>query len=269
VKDDALSPVVAVMLLLAIAVTLFSLWNSIYLPGLKQQAEVGHLKQVEEAFFRIDGEVATIISRQWEGTTVINVPLGGGDILLHSTRSGGVLEIEDDSPVLTIWNGSSQRNIGLVKITYTPLFNFWVNQSYRWQRGCTNVTKGRTTTWATDTSEEEVRENRYRPLASNLISGDNGKIVITSLIKRESSRVTGNALAQMQLKGNVTEETINATEVTIQVIDPRSPFGDEMNSSAGYILEKYGFSYAGDGNYAKNGNGSITFRFYTITVSVT
>lgn len=267
-KDDALSPVVAIMLLLAIAVTLFSIWNSIYLPGLKQQAEVDHFKQVEEAFFRIDEEIATMISRQWEGTTVINVPLGGGDILLHSTRSSGVLEIRDDTPVLTIRNDSVQRNISLVKITYTPLFNFWVNQSYRWQRGCTNVTKGRTTTWVSDTSEQEVREKRYKALASNLITDDKGKIVVASLILGNSSRLTGNALAQMSLKGNVSEEAINATDVTIQVFDLNSPFGEEMNSRAGDILGKYGFSYSGNGNYSKNDNGSITFRFYTITFSV-
>jgi FlaG/FlaF family flagellin (archaellin) len=148
-KDDAVAPIIAVMLILASVVTLFALFNGIYIPSLKQAAETEHLRNVESAFqhFSSDFERA-VAAGQDRMTTSEPVQLGGGDIFLNTLKSGGSLTVtEEQVPVysLMLYDGDGmvmgRMNGTLVNISYNPVGNFWQEQGYRWQYGYLNVTK--------------------------------------------------------------------------------------------------------------------------------
>ena len=56
-KDDALAPVIAVMLILAAIVTFLSIYNAIYIPSMKESSEVEHLQNVESAFQHFSSDI--------------------------------------------------------------------------------------------------------------------------------------------------------------------------------------------------------------------
>ena len=62
VKDDALSPVVAFMLLLMVVVSFISLLNAYYIPSLKQQAEIEHLQHARDGITAVDNDIWRLIS---------------------------------------------------------------------------------------------------------------------------------------------------------------------------------------------------------------
>ena len=61
-RDDALAPVIAVMLILAAIVTFLSIWNAVYVPAMKQSGEVGHLQNVESAFQHFSADIDYAVS---------------------------------------------------------------------------------------------------------------------------------------------------------------------------------------------------------------
>ncbi|MBO7388011.1 MAG: carbohydrate-binding protein, partial [Methanomicrobium sp.] len=96
-SEEAVSTVVAVMLILAILATCISVYTSTYVPGLKQQAEIMHSQSVEQAFLRFASGVDNIYGQKKSAKFSEPVVLGGGDVLLSSVKSGGMIEIHTDS----------------------------------------------------------------------------------------------------------------------------------------------------------------------------
>ncbi|HON81221.1 MAG TPA: hypothetical protein PLN56_04150 [Methanoregulaceae archaeon] len=143
-NDDAIAPVVAVMMILVVVVTLLGIWNAIYLPGFKQQAEVEHLRDVENGMVRFSADIDNSIFLWRNGTMSESIPLGGGDILLNSIRSGGGIRInqrESATNVIDV-DGIPSAYGFLSNITYEPVSNFWLNQGYSWEEGTINVSRG-------------------------------------------------------------------------------------------------------------------------------
>ena len=152
-RDDALAPVIAVMLILAAIVTFLSIWNAIYVPSMKESAEVGHLQNVESAFQHFSSDIDYAASSH-QNNLIFSEPvqLGGGDFMFNLLKSSGTLNVQnEDIPIynLTFYNttpDSSQLVIGelngtLVNFSYEPTSNFWQDQGYQWQYGYINVTK--------------------------------------------------------------------------------------------------------------------------------
>ncbi len=144
-NDDGIAPVIAAMLILAVVVTLFSVYNAEYLPGLKQQAEVEHLQKVEESMVRFGSALENAISLKRDLSMSEPVVLGGGDILLHSGKSSGTIAVQQESePVITV-NIQNPDSISIplhfVNFSYCPMDNFWVDQGYIWQYGYVNVSR--------------------------------------------------------------------------------------------------------------------------------
>lgn len=146
-NDDAIAPIVAVMLILVVVVTLLSVYNATYLPGLKQSAEVQHLHEVEEGVLKFGSALEEAASLKRTIRLSQQIPLGGGDILLNSLKSGGSLHVQQESePYLTIILENSspfyyQCNLTLVNFSYWTVNNFWVDQGYSWQYGYVNVSR--------------------------------------------------------------------------------------------------------------------------------
>ena len=152
-KEDALAPVIAVMLILAAIVTFLSIWNAIYVPSMKESAEIEHLHNVEESLEKFSSDIDYAASSH-QNNLVFSEPvqLGGGDFMFNLLKSSGTLNVQNkDSPVynLTFYNTmpySSPLVIGelngtLVNFSYEPVSNFWQDQGYSWQYGYLNVTK--------------------------------------------------------------------------------------------------------------------------------
>jgi hypothetical protein len=152
VKDDAVAPVIAVMLILAAIVTFLTIWNAVYIPSMKQAAEVGHLQNVEAAFLHFSSDIGRAVPSRQNMTLSEPVQLGGGDVFFNTLRSGGSLSVQDEArPVYYLWLDDDtdpstvlvEMDGTLVNISYEPVGNFWQDMGYRWQYGFLNVTKHR------------------------------------------------------------------------------------------------------------------------------
>jgi hypothetical protein len=148
-KDDALAPIIAVMLILAAIVTFLSIWNAVYVPSMKESGEVGHLQNVESAFQHFSSDIDyAVSSRQNHLSFSEPVQLGGGDIMVNLLKSGGTLNVQDEpNPIYTLnlTDGTGTPvalvNGTMVNFSYEPTNNFWQDQGYQWQYGYINVTK--------------------------------------------------------------------------------------------------------------------------------
>jgi hypothetical protein len=151
-KDDAVAPVIAVMLILAAIVTFLSVWNAVYIPSMKQSAEVSHIQDVESAFLHFSSDIEQAASTRQDDLTLSEpVQLGGGDFFFNTLRSSGSLSVKNEQkPIyyLTLYDKTGavvgEMDGTLVNISYEPRGNFWQDQGYRWQYGYVNVTKHRT-----------------------------------------------------------------------------------------------------------------------------
>lgn len=146
-NDDAVAPVIAVMLILAVVATAFAIFNGVYIPSLKQAAEIEHLQNVESSFQHFSSDIERAVAERRDQTTLSEpVPLGGGDIFFNPLRSAGSLLVMNESdPVyyltLETESGTVRFNGTMVNISYDPVGNFWQDQGCRWQYGYLNVTK--------------------------------------------------------------------------------------------------------------------------------
>lgn len=163
-KEEAVSPVVAFMLLLMVVVSFISVLNAYYIPSLKQSAEIEHLHKVEDAFGLIESDINRMISFREDAILKEQFPLGGGDVIFSPVRSSGKVHIRKDRELGVIMLQNTSGNsfpfpITMVNITYLPVDNFWTNQGYIWENGTVNITKGRRSTWLSYTNASEARES--------------------------------------------------------------------------------------------------------------
>ncbi len=151
-KDDAVAPVIAIMLILATIVTFYSLWNAHVIPSLKQSSEVDHLHNVESAFQHLSSDIERAVAFKQDNLVFSEpVQMGGGDTAFDSLRSAGSLYVRNESqPVYTLTlydrsgNAMATMDGTLVAVSYEPVGNYWQDQGYSWQYGYINVTKYRT-----------------------------------------------------------------------------------------------------------------------------
>jgi len=214
--DDAIAPVIAVMLILTIGVTVFALYNSEYLPGLKQQAEMEHFREVESGFVKFSSDIDDAIARATPGITYSEqIPLGGGDILLNSIRSSGYIRVQDDMvgtiSIQGVLNGSSTHTtipVSLVNYSYDPIGNFWQDQGYTWQKGYVNISKGsRTTPLQYDTAADQKLNDSVRELVQKLVVSDikdsspgNFTIRIITMKAGQPNMTSSNGIAKLIIR---------------------------------------------------------------------
>jgi len=260
-NDDAIAPVVAVMMILVVAVTLLSIWNAIYLPDLKQQAEVEHLKEVEEGFREIDSDISHMVSLNRSGIVKVSIPLGGGDIMLHQAKSGGTLALKEPYVQIKVYEQSdptNPREAYILPIQYTPVSNFWVNQGYTWGTYL-NVSKGSVTTPLEFGQMDDVEVGHYIRINtdSNPIS-----IAVLNLTQGEPSSVSGNGIATIYMDGEPGPGLLLNNPVYIKVnMTPLS--GKKINDSVYSKLNSYWFA---EGEYHIMKDVLITR--YNLTLSV-
>lgn len=209
------------MLILVVVVTLLSVYNATYLPGLKQSAEIQHLHEVEEGVLKFGSALEEAASLKRNISLSQQIPLGGGDILLNSLKSGGSLHVQQENePYLTINNldtGEKLCDFRMVNFSYWTVNNFWVDQGYTWQYGYVNVSRdvdsedGTPLQYAT---MDKVREKilNVSSFGNTLIDveksdeyGSEYTVKAVNFIAGEDSFSSGNSIGRLELKSAINE----------------------------------------------------------------
>ena len=262
--DEAVAPVIAAMLVLAVIVTFFAVWNATAIPSMKAQAEVTHLQEVESGILQFSSDIDTAASTTSSMTLSERIPLGGGDILYSSTKSGGVITIHNGSlsMVMDIYNTSGSGNyqkldnskFRLVNFSYQPSGNFWQDQGYVWSQGYVNVTKGTLATPLEFSTMNAVNYNLTDALfsASSVSNASNPAECTVLVLKGVNLRtaearesVSGNGAGTLKLVSTQkTDKFYNITRVNVTISNSEqlSDFQDAMRKSVNGSLNKNVYS---------------------------
>ena len=219
-NDDAVSSVVALMLLLAVIATFLSLYATTYVPGLKEQSEIDRTNTVKEAFVGFSSDIERIVYKKAGGVSYgYSVPLGAGDVLMSPEKSSGMLAVRNLGNFTDIYVDSDLvANCSMVNVTFEPSYSFWEEQGYVWQYGYINVTKGVRTTpleaYTMDDVLNSASEFSFSPFARQFIgfetkddgSGNLVNLTVTavSIIPGQSTFTSGNGHAVLRVR---TDET--------------------------------------------------------------
>ena len=174
-NDDAVSSVVALMLLLAVIATFLSLYATTYVPGLKEQSEIDRTNTVKEAFVGFSSDIERIVYKKAGGVSYgYSIPLGAGDVLMSPEKSSGMLAVRNLGNFTDIYVDSDLvANCSMVNVTFEPSYSFWEEQGYVWQYGYINVTKGVRTTpleaYSMDDVLNSASEFSFSPFARQFI----------------------------------------------------------------------------------------------------
>ena len=226
-KDDGVSNVVAMMLLLSVLVICIAVLSSSYIPDLKENAEAMHSQDVKEAFLRFGSDVDELFTTAQGGVYTQVFSLGGGDILLSPSKSGGTVEIQTVD-IRTV----EGHTITSVNVTYTPLLPYWEKQGYLFENGVVWVTKdsrkipvqsGLNTTDAGYARETETKDAWISAMQPKLIGESEGmeyfvqNIVILSADENKNY-LSGTSLATLRITAAEIETTTKTEDhkTTIQ-----------------------------------------------------
>lgn len=140
----------------------------------------------------------------------------------------------------------------MVDFSYQPNGNFWINQSYKWQYGYVNVTKGdRETPLQYDTVTDPSFNSALSQFAGNLVRyypktndiNNNGTLQFVCINTSANNIVSSNGIARLRLStkdvtdkylnenGNL-DNPIHSACLTFVQTGGTSKFFDEINNTA-------------------------------------
>lgn len=246
-EDEGVAPVVAMLLILAIIVTVMSVYFNTYVPALKEEAEIEHLLSVEKEFLSFSSDIENAVWQKSEGRLGRSFELGGGDVFLSSIKSGGAIRVEKDSTLFGIENTTGRvYNLSLVKFSYGPISNFWQNQGYSWQYGYVNLTTGygkETPLQYTDMNNvlNDIEnssgifsslfnmEYSYEPVfqpdgvgnytGTRYLNCTSVSLTITNFEKGEKSYASGNGISGLNLETEINKYSFNETHLNFFIYD--------------------------------------------------
>lgn len=223
-KDEAVSTVIALMLVLGIIATSIAIYSATYLPGLKQQSEIEHSREVADAFVRFGSDIDHVVSQKTSARFSEPFFLGGGEVILSPVRSSGSVTIGKEPLVhVTVMNTTQTEEAGtsIVNISYMPSFTTWEPQGYRWEYGFVEVTKD---------DRAVPQSSRYSTRAAALADSDaflgsfvdvtdssNGIEITLADLAPESGRscITGSGIATLELNATAdSREEVSLTGVS-------------------------------------------------------
>ena len=244
-KDDAVSPVIALMLILAILATCMAVYTTTYVPGLKQQDEITHTGEVKLAFERFAADIDNTIAlgKPAEYTEVLE--LGGGDVPLSPTKSSGTIEINTSKIGTYKIDGGSEEELNGIEISYQPSFTAWEKQGYVYRNGEVWIVKDEKRTPSaltryTIAAGEEMEKKMIKEWYLPEVSGNT--LTLPQFSAGENSKITGTSTVKLRLNTTITETELN-TVSTVQI---------QLNN----------------GGESQSYSGIQTIRFLNIEVSV-
>lgn len=203
-KDDAVSPVIALMLILAILATCMAVYTTTYVPGLKQQDEITHTGEVKLAFMRFASDIDNVIAQGKPAVYTEVLELGGGDVPLSPTKSSGTIEIKP-SKIGTYQTGSETKDLNGIAVTYTPSFTAWEKQGYLYKNGVVWITKDEKKTPAQLTLYT-VSDGEYREKDVLQTWYPESAVIIPNFhVVEKKSAITGTSTAKLRLNATLDE----------------------------------------------------------------
>ena len=207
-KDDAVSPVIAVMLILAILATCMAVYTTTYVPGLKQQDEITHTGEVKLAFMRFASDIDNVIAQGKPAVYTEVLELGGGDVPLSPTKSSGTIEINTSKIGTYKIDGGSEEELNGIEISYQPSFTAWEKQGYLYQNGVVWITKEEKVTPAelklytiqngTDRQNETLQ--KWYPASADTV------IIPKFTVDGNKSEITGTSTAKLRLNATLGDD---------------------------------------------------------------
>ena len=219
-KDDAVSPVIALMLILAILATCLAVYTTTYVPGLKQQDEITHSGEVKLAFERFASDIDNLIALGKPAVYTEVLELGGGDVPLSPTKSSGTIEIEEIKIGTYQIGTETPLDLDGVQITYTPSFTAWEKQGYLYKNGVVWITKDEKRTpsalkWYTVDDglkqEKKTIETWYSPTVSDSV------LIIPQFFIGDNSEITGSANVKLRVNATITDQNLDPTSTDVKL----------------------------------------------------
>lgn len=240
-KEDAVSSVVAIMLILAVAVVCIAVLSSSYVPQLKENSEMMHSDEVKDAFLKFSDDVNRVYSNAQTGELTTSLSLGGGDIMISPSMSSGTLEVRSVTLGDVIIKDGNETDIkrftlSTVNVTYTPIMPYWEDQGYFYEKGLVWVTKNNVKVpyrsdlySAADGSkyEDEVEESWFNSMKNSICvnekwnfngTGDNRQFVhlsddvsidiVNLTVDPQYNYISGSADAVIRISSQKTKETV-------------------------------------------------------------
>ena len=205
-NEDAVSTVIAMMLILVILSTCIAVYTTTYVPGLKQQSEIIHSEDVNLVFDRFASDVDNMYSLGKPAQFSEKFALGGGNVLLSTAKSSGTVEAENAVIGTLKIPGLSEYEITQVNLTYTPSFTSWEKQGYAYENGVVWITKDTKRTPASQTlftiengisREESIVKDRLSGKYITVTTDENNNATVTipkmSITEKDSITGSGNA----------------------------------------------------------------------------
>lgn len=209
-KDDAVSPVIALMLILAILATCLAVYTTTYVPGLKQQDEITHTGDVKLAFERFAADIDNTIALGKPAVYTEVLELGGGDVPLSPTKSSGTIEI--NTTVIGNYTVDSEtKDLYSIEISYQPSFTAWEKQGYLYKNGVVWITKDEKKTPAALTLYKvEDGEEREKDVIQKWYS-ESSDIIPNFTVVEKKSEITGTSTVKIRLNATLGDELSTVT----------------------------------------------------------
>ena len=141
-KEDGVSNVVSMLLMLTVLVIALSLASATYIPDLKENAEIIHSSEVRTSFLAFAADVNHQHASGYVSPASRVFSLGGGDILLSPAKSSGTVSLTTESlGSLSISPGTQNIEINTVNLTYVPHLSVWNSPGFSYEKGVCWVTE--------------------------------------------------------------------------------------------------------------------------------
>ena len=244
-SDDAISPVVSMLLMLTVLVIAVSLASATYLPDLKENAEIIHSSEVKDAFLSFSADVNHQYTSGYVSASSNVFSLGGGDIILSPSKSSGTVKVETVS-LGTVIIGTETFQINTVNVTYTPHQSIWNSPGYFYEKGVVWVTedgvkipalsslntKDEADTYSTSVTNSWISEPRINGNTAVLdvvsleadtdaFYASGSQDVVLTIMPKESTTYSGNSLSingiSYPLPSGVTPVTVNIHKGVVSV----------------------------------------------------
>ena len=178
-KEDGVSNVVSMLLMLTVLVIALSLASATYIPDLKENAEIIHSSEVRTSFLAFAADVNHQHASGYVSPASRVFSLGGGDILLSPAKSSGTVSLTTESlGSLSISHGTQNIEINTVNLTYVPHLSVWNSPGFSYEKGVCWVT------------EDGIRIPALGSINTEAEAADYGEKLVKSWVSNETSHHT-------------------------------------------------------------------------------
>ena len=254
--DKAISPVVSMMLILAIITTSISVFWANYVPILKKRAEIEHNEKLSDEFLSI----ATIYSLLNENESkVISLKLGGGETTFGRLMTSSTLRVKKTGTVvfdMSCDNLTVRKSFSLFSIELSIHNSYLPDRTFVFSEGGIKV------------FQYDKNITRLKPNINESLKFQNGTLVLRiDNLTTKPQEISGNGIAYLRLKFECRSERYSNCTGFMQVND--SLFRDEWRGVMESLSKKSERFYSDSENSLEfnNINVYILTRDFVVDIS--